>query len=179
MPLLGTIVNQKLGWGDLMSNHSHAIRQSFILKDRFTRRADATIVKIKDLQSEKCAKSNCRKRNFVYIGVHIRRQDAQRDLVERFKVWRTFYDCLIWMNRNLLIICVFCSYWNWIPVIIYKPWMCTWRSLKPEPSLFSSRMTMSGFEGTFWKELGTAVLEKTLTFLAMGHSLQMSQLVLT
>ena len=107
MPLLGTIVNQKLGWGDLMSNHSHAIRQSFILKDRFTRRADATIVKIRDLQSEKCAKSNCRKRNFVYIGVHIRRQDAQRDLVERFKVWRTIYDCLILMKRNRSIFCVF------------------------------------------------------------------------
>ena len=90
-----------------MSNHSHAIRQSFIFKERFTRRADASIVIIRDLQSEKCAKSNCRKRNFVYIGVHIRRQDAQRDLVERFKVWRTFYDCLIWMNRNLLIICGF------------------------------------------------------------------------
>ena len=106
MPLLGTIVNQKLGWGDLMSNHSHAISQSFIFIEKFTRRADASIVKIRDLHLEKCAKSNCRKRNFVYIGVHIRRQDAQRDLVERFKVWRTFYDCLIWMNRNLLNFCV-------------------------------------------------------------------------
>ena len=86
-----------------MSNHSHAISQSFIFIEKFTRRADASIVKIRDLHLEKCAKSNCRKRNFVYIGVHIRRQDAQRDLVERFKVWRTFYDCLTWMNRNLLI----------------------------------------------------------------------------
>ena len=71
-----------------MSKHESAIRQSLQLKDRFFIRADRIVQKITE-DHIRLLKQRGKKvpKQFIYIGVHVRRHDSTQRMIDLYNLW--------------------------------------------------------------------------------------------